>query len=151
DGFDSWVASGITWAADNGAQVISMSLGGEGSCSQTLQAATEYAWNKGAVIVAAAGNGGTDGVGDPAPESPGNCNHVIPVAAIDQNDNRAPFSNYGLAVPLAAPGVNILSTNFVGTYGTVSGTSPATPHVAAVAALLWSTPYGTSNQAIVNR
>jgi thermitase len=151
DGFDSWVASGIIWAADNGAQVISMSLGGDGECSQTLQSAVEYAWTRGAVIVAAAGNGGTDGVGDPTPESPGNCAHVIPVGAIDQNDSRASFSNYGPAVPLAAPGVNILSTNFIGTYGTVSGTSPATPHVSAVAALLWSTQYGSSNQAIVNR
>jgi thermitase len=151
DGFDSWVAGGIVWASMNGAQVISMSLGGDGTCSQTLQAAVDYAWSRGAVIVAAAGNGGSDGVGDPAPESPGNCTHVIPVAAIDQNDARASFSNYGPDVPLAAPGVNILSTNFIGTYGSVSGTSPATPHVAAVAALLWSTPFGTSNKAILDR
>ena len=81
--------------------------------------------------MAAAGNGGSDGVGDPAPESPGSCTHVIPIGAIDQNDARASFSNYGSAVPLAAPGVNVYSTNFVGTYGLVSGTSPATPHVSA--------------------
>ena len=151
DGSDSGVASGITWATDNGAKVISMSLGGPGPCSNTLQAAVDYAWARNIVIVSAAGNGGDDGIGDPAPESPGNCNHVIPVGATDQNDQRASFSNYGLAVPLAAPGVSVLSTNFVGGYRTVSGTSPATPHVAGVAGLLWSTSYGTSNQAIVNR
>jgi thermitase len=151
DGSDSGVASGITWATDNGAKVISMSLGGPGSCSNTLQAAVDYAWARNVVIVAAAGNGGIDGIGDPAPESPGNCNHVIAVAATDQNDQRASFSNYGPAVPLAAPGVSILSTNFVGGYRTVSGTSPATPHVAGVAGLLWSTSYGASNQAVVDR
>lgn len=150
-GFESWVAEGITWAVDNGAQVISMSLGAPGPCSQTMQTAINYAWGKGAVIVAAAGNGGGDGVGDPAPESPANCPLVIPVAAINQDDSRASFSNYGPSVALAAPGVNILSTNYVGTYSTVSGTSPATPHVAGVAALLHSTPHGSSNQAIVNR
>lgn len=150
-GLDSWVASGIVWATDNGAQVISLSLGGDGVCSQTMQSAVSYAWSRGAVVVAAAGNGGSDSVGDPASESPGSCSNAIAVGAIDQHDNRASFSNYGPAVPLAAPGVNVLSTNFIGTYGAVSGTSPATPHVAAVAGLLWSTPFGTSNQAIVDR
>jgi thermitase len=150
-GFESWVAEGIVWAADSGAHVISMSLGGPGACSQTMQDAVDYAWNKGLVIVAAAGNGGDDQVGDPAPESPGNCAHVIAVGAIDQADGRASFSNYGPAVPLAAPGVSILSTNYVGTYSTVSGTSPATPHVAGVAALLRSTPFGPTHQAIVDR
>jgi thermitase len=151
DGSDSGVASGIIWATDSGARVISMSLGGPGACSNTLQAAVDYAWARNVVMIAAAGNGGDDQIGDPAPESPGNCNHVVAVAATDQNDQRASFSNYGLAVPLAAPGVSILSTNFVGGYSTVSGTSPATPHVSGVAGLLWSTVYATSNQAIVNR
>jgi len=145
-GFDSWVAQGVVWAADNGAHVISMSLGGPGGCSQTMQDAVTYAWGRGVVIVAAAGNGAIS-----ASESPGNCAQVIPVGAIDQGDGRASFSNYGPSVPLAAPGVSILSTDYVGTYTTVSGTSPATPHVAGVAALLRSTPYGSTNQSIVNR
>src|SRR5690606_11710149 len=134
-----------------GADVISMSLGGDGPCSQTLQATINYAWNRGAVIVAAAGNGGADQIGDPAPEAPASCAHVIPVGAIDPHDARAPCSNYGAAVPLAAPGVNVLSTDYAGSYSTVSGTSPATPHVAGAAGLLWSTPYGASNQEIVAR
>ena len=150
-GFESWVADGIVWAADSGAKVISMSLGAPGPCSQTLQTAVNYAWARNIVIVAAAGNGGMDQVGDPASESPGNCAHVVSVGAIDQGDARASFSNYGPGVPLAAPGVSVLSTNFIGTYSTVSGTSPATPHVAGVAALLFSTPFAVSNQAIVNR
>jgi thermitase len=149
-GFDSWIASGMVWAADKGAAVISMSLGGDGPCSATLQAAADYAWGKGAVIVAAAGNGGTDGIGDPAPEAPGSCNHVIPVGSIEQDDTRSSFSNYGPAVPLAAPGRNVLSTDTWGVYDVVSGTSPATPHVAAVAALVKAVS-GQTNQWIVNR
>ncbi|MGE3269092.1 MAG: S8 family serine peptidase [Chloroflexota bacterium] len=157
DGFDSWVASGIVWAADNGAGVISMSLGGDGPCNQTLQSAIDYAWNKGAVIVAAAGNGGPDEIGDPLPEAPGSCNHVIPVGAIDQLDAKASFSNYnanpaaGAVVPIAAPGVNVLSTDFLGTYSTVSGTSPATPHVAGAAALIKLLYPGEANSQIVAR
>jgi subtilisin family serine protease len=150
-GLDSDVADGIIWAADNGAHVISMSLGGSGPCPQTIQAAVDHAWSLNSVIVAAAGNGGADQVGDSGAEYPGNCAHVIAVGAINQDDSRASFTNYGSNVPLAAPGVNIRSTNYVGTYSNVSGTSPATPHVAGVAALLHSTPYGLTNQSIVDR
>jgi thermitase len=152
EGFDSWVAAGIKWAADKGAGVISMSLGGDGSCSMTLQSQIDYAWSKGAVLVAAAGNGGSDGVGDPAPDSPASCNHVIAVGAIDQQDVRAKlpgqshsFSNYGSGVPLAAPGLAILATNHLGTYSNVNGTSPATPHVAAAAALVRAAHSSQSN------
>lgn len=157
-GFDSWVASGITWAADNGAGVISMSLGGDGGCNSTLQTAIDYAWNRGVIIIAAAGNGGADGVGDPLPEAPGSCNHVVPVGAIDKNDQRASFSNYnanpsaGAVVPVAAPGVGIFSTgSFSPFYYSVDGTSPATPHVAAVASLVKARYPSETNQQIVNR
>src|SRR5690606_35804717 len=97
-GLDSWVADGIIWATDNGARVISMSLGSVSTCSQTLQTAVNYAWERDVVIVAAAGNGGQDQVGDPVSESPGNCAHVLSIGAIDQNDARASFSNYGPSV-----------------------------------------------------
>jgi thermitase len=145
------VAQGIVWAADQQARVISMSLGAPGPCSATLQEAIDYAWQRNVVIVAAAGNGDTDGIGDPQPEAPANCNHVIAVAAINPNDSIASFSNYGAAVDLAAPGVGIRSTTNGGTYGNVSGTSPATPHVSAVAALVVARDTGATNAAIADR
>lgn len=162
EGFESDVAEGIVWAADNGARVINMSLSAPGACSPTLQAAVDYAWARNVVLVAAAGNGGTDLVGDPAPESPANCTHMLPIGAIDRNDARPNYSNFGPGVPLAAPGGDnsppaefnpnhVLSTDNAGGYATVSGTSPSTAHVAGVAALLVSTPHGATNQSIALR
>jgi subtilisin family serine protease len=142
----STVASGITWAADNGAKVISMSLGANLDCSSTIQDAADYAWSRGAVLFAAAGNDGANDVHTPA-----NCNHIVPVGALESNDTRASFSNFGSGVPIAAPGVMILSTGKDGDYVWMSGTSMATPHAAGVAALVWTTGYGTSNQAVVDR
>jgi thermitase len=141
----SSVASGIIWAADNGAKVISMSLGANLDCTSTIQDAADYAWAKGAVLLAAAGNDGLNDVHTPA-----NCNHIVPVGALESNDARASFSNYG-QVPIAAPGVMILSTSKDGDYTWMSGTSMATPHAAGVAALIWASSYGTSNQAVVSR
>jgi len=143
NGSGSWsgIANGIGWAADNGAKVINMSLGGS-SGSKTVEDAVNYAWNKGVVIVAAAGNDGTSN-----PTYPAFYTNVIAVAATDHNDKKASFSNYGSWVDVAAPGVNILSTapdhnNRIWVrgvkYGTISGTSMATPHVAGVAGLVWS-------------
>ncbi len=136
-GFTSWVASGITWAADNGARVINLSLGSTSS-STTLQNAVSYASNKGVVIVAAAGNSNTSAMFYPAAYEP-----VIAVAATNAADGKASFSNYGDWVDIAAPGVDIYSTmpnhkNTIGPrdYGSLSGTSMASPHVAGVAALV---------------
>ena len=83
-GYYSWVANGITWAADNGAEVISLSLGGS-SASSTLENAINYAWDKGVVIVTAAGNNGNSNPFYPAYYA--NC---IAVAGTDANDNLAP-------------------------------------------------------------
>ncbi len=145
-GYYSWIANGIIWAANNGAKVINMSLGGTSS-STTLQNAVNYAWNKGCVLVAAAGNSNTS-----LPSYPAYYANCIAVAATDQNDAKASWSNYGSWVDIAAPGVNIFSTlpnhsNQIGilNYGSLSGTSMATPHVAGVAALVWATKYGTGN------
>jgi thermitase len=151
-GYYSWIASGLTWATDNGAKVISMSLGGSSS-SSTLENAVNYAWGKGVVVVAAAGNSGKT-----APIYPAYYANCISVAATDQNDAKASFSTYGSWVDVAAPGVIIYSTlpnhsNSIGTrnYGSLSGTSMATPHVAGLAGLVWSTSYGTSNTSVRSR
>ena len=155
-GSDAEVADGIVWAADHGARVISMSLGepddpGSPGPPVTLNAAVQYAWKKGAVIVAAAGNSSTNTFFYPAALP-----NVISVAATDQNDVMAYFSNYGSWVTTAAPGVNILSTfatyatgpNWGTNYGYLSGTSMATPHVAAEAALLFAQKLGLTNQQV---
>jgi thermitase len=128
-GYYSWIASGITWAADNGAQVINLSLGGN-SPSSTLQAAVDYAWSRGVLLACAAGN---DGLTTPSyPAYYANC---IAVGATTQSDSRASFSNYGTWVDVGAPGVGILST-VPGGYASWSGTPMATPHVAGLAGLL---------------
>ena len=128
-GYYSWIANGIVWAADNGAEVINLSLSGT-SPSVTLQNALAYAWNKGVVIVAAAGNGGNSRENYPAYYT-----QAIAVAATDQNDKKAWFSSYGSWVDLAAPGVSILSS-YKGNYSYLSGTSMSTPFVSGLAALL---------------
>lgn len=133
NGWSNWTADGIIWAADNGADVINMSLGG--SSPSTVQAqAVAYARSRGVTVVAAAGNDDTSAPSYPAAD-PG----VIGVAAVDEQRARAPFSNYGSSVDVAAPGVGILSTYLeVEHWGHVymDGTSMASPHVAGVAALM---------------
>ncbi|MDP2211431.1 MAG: S8 family serine peptidase [Candidatus Aquicultor sp.] len=145
-GYTSWVASGINWAADNGAKVINMSLGGS-TGSRTLESAINYAWSKGVVVVAAGGNSASS-----AKQYPAAYTNCIAVAATDQNDNKAYFSSFGSKwIDVAAPGVNIYSTlpnhsNRIGgtDYGYLSGTSMSTPYVAGLAALVWSTGYGNT-------
>jgi subtilisin family serine protease len=131
-GYTSDIAEGIRWAADNGARVINLSLSST-SNSTAMASAVNYAFNKGCVIVAAAGNDGGNVTSYPAAND-----NVIAVAATDFNNNRASFSNFGSFVDLAAPGVSILSTTNDGGYGYKQGTSMATPNVAGVAALLLS-------------
>lgn len=154
-GSTSSIVNGINWAVENGAKVINMSLGQRVS-SRALESAVNNAWNKGVVIVAAAGNAGTQ-----APIYPGAYPNVIAVAATDNNDAKASFSTYGKWVDVAAPGVNVYSTfpkhpfeigrqngREMG-YDIASGTSMASPVVAGVAALVWSnTPAGTENKAV---
>ncbi len=153
----SSVFNGITWAADSGAKVINISMVTV-STSQTLENVINHAWNKGAVIVAAAGNAGNS-----TKLYPAGLSNVISVANINNRGDRFSNSSYGGWVDIAAPGADIYSTlptrsyHFQNVYKTslnydyLSGTSQASPHVAGVAALIWSTKYGTSNQAVVDR
>ncbi|TKD72393.1 S8 family peptidase [Pseudalkalibacillus hwajinpoensis] len=124
------VAQGIRYSADQGAQVINLSLGGILG-SQTLKDAVNYAWNKGSVVVAAAGNESS-----PKPSYPAYYSNAIAVAATDQNDTIAFYSNYGTWVDIAAPGSSVYSTMPGNSYDNLSGTSMASPVVAGVAGLL---------------
>ncbi len=140
DGNDSDVALAIMEAADRGAQVINLSLGGE-EASQTLQSAVDYACAKGAVIVAASGN-------EHAPVLyPAACDGVIAVGATGESGGIAYFSNYGPELDVVAPGDLILGISRDGwSTRTVNGTSFAAPHVAGLAALLLSVAPGLANQ-----
>ena len=122
----------IKYAANNGADVISMSWGG-GLYSFSMETALAYANLRGAVLVAAAGNSNTDKKSYPA-----GYKNVIAVAATDKNDYRASFSNYGDWVDVAAPGVDILSSIPDDKYESYSGTSMACPHVSGLAGLIFS-------------
>ncbi|WP_281890341.1 S8 family peptidase [Paenibacillus sp. YYML68] len=128
----SAVADGIVYAANQGAQVVNLSLGSPYS-SLTLQNAVQYAWSRGSVIVAAAGNDGSS-----VPSYPANDANVLAVASTNETDVKSSFSNYGTWVEVAAPGEDILSTYTGSYYAYLSGTSMAAPHVAGVAALLAS-------------
>lgn len=128
-GYDFAIARGITWSADHDAKVINCSFTGPGE-SRALKNSIDRAARRGAVVVAAAGNGDTSKRKYPAAYP-----RVIAVAATNQDDRRAPFSNFGSWVDVAAPGVNVLST-VPGGYDRFNGTSVAAPHVSALAGLL---------------
>ncbi|MEF8828484.1 MAG: S8 family serine peptidase [Haloarcula sp.] len=117
------VAAGLEWVADEGHDVGSLSLGGPKS--STIEDACQYAADRGVLLVAAAGNDGSD-VEETAPAT---YSTVMAVTATDETDSLASFSNYGSDVELAAPGVDIVSTYPGGGYETFSGTSMACPHV----------------------
>jgi type VII secretion-associated serine protease mycosin len=132
-GYSSNVASGVIWAADHGARVINLSLGGTTPSAGT-RAAIQYANGKGALVLAAAGNGAQSGNQAIYPAA---FPEAVAIGAVGSNLVRAPFSNWGTYVDLAAPGVNIRSTyNSSRTaYADMSGTSMATPYASAAAAL----------------
>ena len=145
------VAEAIRYAADNGAQVINLSLGTD-QPSQTLREACKYASEKGAFIAAAAGNKGA-AVHYPAAYD----NYVFAVAATDYNDARADFSSLGAEVDAAAPGVRILAPYPTALtpagylpYAYGDGTSFATAHVSGMAALVKSLKPGLSPSQVMN-
>lgn len=131
-GTDSDIAEGIIWAADEGAEVINLSIGAPMS-SDLLEDAVGYAVDKGAVVVVAAGNYGSL---RNLKIYPAAYPAAIAVSATDRKGEIDPFSSYGRWVDVAAPGVDILSTLPGRKYGYDSGTSMAAPHVAALAGLL---------------
>jgi type VII secretion-associated serine protease mycosin len=138
------VAQAIIWATDHGAKVINLSLGNYAD-AQFLHDAVRYAYDRDVVLVAASGNDNTSQPGYPAayPE-------VFAVAATDSGQKRASFSNYGDYIDAAAPGVNIASTYLNGQYAALSGTSMASPHVAALAGLIRSINPDLSNEQVMD-
>lgn len=126
------IANGILWAAQKGARVINLSLGGA-SYSQTLcDAVTTATFTYGTLVVAAAGNNASSTAFYPA-----SCAGTVGVSATTSSDTAASFTNYGSPnVFVSAPGASILSTYLNGGYATLSGTSMASPFVAGLAALL---------------
>lgn len=159
-GYVSDMADAVRWlagapvnnvpAAPKPADVINMSLSMGGQCPVTLQNAIDTAWFRNIPVAVAAGNN----YGPAINYAPGNCYNVITVGAIDSDRVRAPYSNYGKAVDIYAPGHYILSAGNTGTKGPVApnsrfdyGTSMATPHVAGTLALLkQKNPTLTSDQ-----
>ena len=152
-GYTSDIADAIVWSSGGAvsgvpniaarAQVINMSLGGGGACGTTTQNAINSARSRGTVVIVAAGNENMNA----SNSNPANCAGVVTVAATNRNGARAPYSNYGTVVDVAAPGGDangyIISTLNAGTsspgadnYAGYQGTSMATPHVAGVAALM---------------
>ena len=139
------IAAGIRYAADNGANIISMSLGGD-TQSSLIKDAIDYVTGNGVLVIAAAGNDGSvyGSIDYPA----ANVN-VIAVGAIDINEDVPNWSSRGInpgieayfveerEVEFGAPGIDVLSTMNNGCYATGSGTSMATPHMAGLAAKLW--------------
>jgi len=138
-----WVAQGIIWATDHGADIINLSL-----CTRSstrMQQAIEYAWQNGVTIIAAAGNQGTSDLTYPAYYT-----SCIAVAAVNENNSLALLSNHGSWVDVSAPGDKIYSQLPQGKYGYKSGTSPAAAHVSGVAALLYSITEDTNNNGAIN-
>jgi type VII secretion-associated serine protease mycosin len=154
-GSSSDLASGIIWAADHGATVINMSVGGF-PYSQYVQDAVTYAWNKGAVLVGAAGNNRREEVFYPA-----SMTNVVSVSATQVNDEFSNWSSWGPNVDVSAPGSSVLTTNCTtctyadhhtwGSHVYISGTSFATPNVAGVVALIRARYPDYTPQQVVSR
>lgn len=140
----SWsVGQGISYAADEGADIISLSLGSSEYCP-VIHRAIKYAYHeKGCVVVAAAGNENSK-----YSHYPSAFHEVLSVVSVDDGGRRSVFSNYGAQADVAAPGEDIISTVHDGRYMVGSGTSFACPHVAAQAAMILSYNSGLSNEQV---
>jgi thermitase len=137
-------SAAIIYAADRGARVINISLGWTGFTS-TMQNAVNYAWNKGLVIVASAGNYASSD-----PIYPAALNNVVGVSATDQYDNLTGWSSYGSSVDVSAPGVSIYTTANGGGCRYASGTSFSSPITAGLAGLIFSLNPSLTNSQVVD-
>lgn len=135
---------GLAWAANNGADIINMSWG-SASGGQYGQNIINNAWNQGVILVAAAGNDGNSSLLYPAAYD-----NVISVANTRNNDTKAPTSQYGSTIDIAAPGTNILSTAPTSTYENASGTSMASPLVSGLLGLMKSFAPSASRQDLID-
>jgi subtilisin family serine protease len=154
-GYTSNLVLGLRWAADHGAGVINMSIGGF-PASASVADAVDYAWNKGVVLVAAAGNNGKL-----ESHYPASFPHVISASATQADDEFTKWSNYSPNVDVSAPGASVLTTNcqklrtsscaYSGDYITISGTSFASPNTAAVVALIRAKNPTWTPQQVVDR
>ena len=150
-GYDSDIADAMVWAAGgtvegvpantHPAQIINLSLGGEGTCPATYSKAIAEVNKRGAILVVAAGNDDQD----TSKIAPANCGGSIVVGSTNQKGQRSDFSNYGKIVDVSAPGDGIMSTVDLGTtvstgagYTEYDGTSMAAPQVAGIIALMKS-------------
>lgn len=136
------IGDAIYWAANNGADIISMSLGGYGTSSY-LQGACQYAWNAGLYLAASSGNDGYNYVAYPARYTT-----VVAVGAINQSHGRPTWSNYGSDLELCAPGVSVLGCSGTSNYTYGDGTSASCPFVTGAAGLVKDYAPGYDNQQI---
>jgi thermitase len=147
-GTSSSLAQGLNWAADNGAHIANMSLGGT-TASNTIENSMNYAHSKGMILFAAAGNDGTGKLNYPAAYQ-----SVIAVGALTASssqpnwDQKATFSSYGEQLELMAPGTRIYTTTFDGKYAYASGTSVATPFASGLAGLIKASNFNLTNEQI---
>src|SRR5205809_4566 len=144
-GQDGDIISGVVWAADHNASVILMGFSNPGF-SQNLQDAIDYAWSKGAVLVAASGNDGSA-----SPTYPAGDAKVIGVSATDSSDSLWSGSNYGADTFIAAPGVGITADAPGDATTSITGTSASAAFVAGAAALLVANDPTASNAVVVGR
>ncbi|HWI50574.1 MAG TPA: S8 family peptidase [Symbiobacteriaceae bacterium] len=156
-GYADDIARAITWAADHGANIISMSLGASSPSTIELDA-IRYATGKGVLVVAAAGNSG------PNPDTidyPGAFKEAVGVAALNADEVVSYFSSRGIndgndnaisdrEVEVSGPGRSVLSTSKTGGYELMSGTSMATPHIAGLAAKMWQGSASQTRSWLVN-
>ena len=143
EGSNKITAKGVKYAADQGANIINLGMSSVYH-SKSLQEAINYAWEKGCVIVASAGDGGNQVVRYPAAYD-----NVIAVSALNKANGLAKYSSYGSHIDIAAPGCAIMTVDYEGGFKSKSGASYASSLVSGVAAMIASQPSNLSNVEIV--